>query len=147
MRASEYPWTHTGSEKCSPSAHPYMLVHRQTWLYCGMLLCGEWCEGLEGLDGVDFAVNLQSLCTLAAASLIICRRPPITVENKGWGGQKIYHYASFSFQPSSIPSYASLSSREGRFLLPLLQGGCHNSHLFEFIPCLRGLSSPVPTVL
>lgn len=39
-------------------------------------------SGFKGLDSVDFAVNLQSLCALPAAYLIIRRRPPITVENQ-----------------------------------------------------------------
>ena len=92
--------------KCNPNTHTdthtHARRHTQAWLYFGMLLCGERCEGLEGLDGVDFAVNLQSLCTLTAASLIICGGPPITVENQGWEGQKIYHSSS------SIPLLPSL---------------------------------------
>lgn len=82
-----------------------------------MLLCGERCEGLEGLDGVDFAVNLQSLCTLTAASLIICGGPPITVENQGWEGQKIYHSSPppppfLLPSPPSIFFYAAPSNSE-----------------------------------
>ena len=105
------------------------------WLYFGMLLCGEWCKGLEGLDAVDFAVNLQSLRTLTAASLIICGGPPITVENQGWEGQKIYHSSPptpFLSFPPSTSCYTALSKCEG-VLLPLIQGSCHNSHFFEFI--------------
>ncbi len=84
--------------------------------YFGVLLRGERCEGLEGLDGVDFAVNLQSLCALTAASLIICGGPPITVENQAWEGQKIYHsFPSPPFLPQtpSVPLFTALSHCEG----------------------------------
>lgn len=79
-------WAHVYIERQWETSLLHTFLHRQTWLYFGTLLCGERCEGLEGLNGVDFAVNLQSLYTLTAASLIIYRGPPIIVENKGWGG-------------------------------------------------------------
>lgn len=88
-------------------------------LYFGTVLCGERCEGLEGLDGVDFAVNLQSLCTLTAASLIICGGTPITVENQGWEGQEIYH---------SSPPTPALRSSTVILHPPKVRGGFISSH-------------------
>lgn len=126
--ACKHRFTHTLALGNANLIHINAPSHAQSWLYFGTLLCGKRCEGLEGLDGVDFAVNLQSLCTLTAASLIICGGPPITVENRGWDVQKIYHSP-----PPSISHYTALSNCEGFFLLALTQGGGHNSHFFEFI--------------
>lgn len=71
---------------CKPQVHANMKpqavrthAHTQAGLYLGVRRRGEPCEGLGGLDAVDFAVNLQSLCAQLPSSLA-GGGPPIRAE-------------------------------------------------------------------